>query len=53
MNEGEKEGEGRGYYLGIDVGTGSVRAGIVNDKGELLVASTADIKMWNPQVKNR
>ena len=28
------------YYIGIDVGTGSVRAGLVQDDGTLLASST-------------
>ena len=36
------------YFIGVDVGTGSVRAALVSDKGEIKKMSTHDIKIWNP-----
>lgn len=37
------------YYLGIDVGTGSVRGALVRGNGEILKTSTCPIQTWNPQ----
>ena len=34
------------YYIGIDVGTGSVRAAFVNQSGTLFASSTHEIKTW-------
>ena len=34
------------YYLGVDVGTGSVRAGIFDDKGQLYGSGKKDIQIW-------
>jgi len=36
------------YYLGIDVGTGSARAGIYNSSGVMMGTVTRDIQMWKP-----
>jgi FGGY-family pentulose kinase len=38
-----------GKYLGIDVGTGSVRAGIFDQTGTRLGSATEPIRMWKPQ----
>jgi FGGY-family pentulose kinase len=38
-----------GIYLGIDVGTGSVRAGIFNREGQRLGSANEAIQMWRPQ----
>jgi len=35
--------------IGIDVGTGSVRAGIFNLKGKMLSSSVFSIKIWRPE----
>lgn len=36
-------------YLGVDVGTGSVRAGIFDDRGVRHGLAAADIRIWRPQ----
>ena len=36
------------FYLGIDVGTGSARAGIFDGKGKMLGAGTHPIRIWKP-----
>jgi ribulose kinase len=38
------------YFIGVDVGTGSVRAALVTRKGELLCTSSKDTKTWSPKV---
>lgn len=37
------------YLIGIDVGTGSARAGIFNQKGELISQASQDIQIWKPK----
>lgn len=37
------------YYVGIDVGTGSVRAALVDQRGILLAFAERPIKKWEPQ----
>ncbi|MCH8823143.1 MAG: FGGY-family carbohydrate kinase [Planctomycetes bacterium] len=36
-------------FIGIDVGTGSVRAGVFDEQGTLLGCSTKAIQTWKPQ----
>ena len=37
------------FCIGIDVGTGSVRAGIFSLKGKMISAATIPIRIWRPQ----
>lgn len=36
-------------YLGIDVGTGSARAGLFTAKGRMLASASHPIRMWKPE----
>ena len=37
------------YYLGIDVGTGSARAGVFDRRGRQLGTATHPITTWTPE----
>ncbi|XP_026807335.1 FGGY carbohydrate kinase domain-containing protein [Rhopalosiphum maidis] len=37
------------YFIGVDVGTGSVRAALVDNAGRILKKSTNSIQTWNPE----
>ncbi len=39
------------YVIGVDAGTGSVRAGLFNLSGQLIAHSSQDIRIWNPKEK--
>jgi FGGY-family pentulose kinase len=36
------------YYLGIDVGTGSARAGLFDPRGRMVASAVQPIRMWKP-----
>lgn len=46
---GDSEQEQRCYYVGVDVGTGSVRAALVDQSGILLAFAEQPIQQWEPQ----
>ena len=37
------------YVIGVDVGTGSVRAALVQSDGRIVAMETKTIQIWNPQ----
>lgn len=37
------------YVIGVDVGTGSVRAGLVDKSGNILKTNVEEITTWNPK----
>ena len=37
------------YFIGCDVGTGSVRVGLFNQNGSLILTKTHPIKLWRPE----
>ncbi|CAH0604890.1 unnamed protein product [Chrysodeixis includens] len=37
------------YFIGVDVGSGSARAALVDNKGHVLKASVKEIQTWKPQ----
>ena len=42
------QGDGE-HYIGIDVGTGSARACIINKVGDIQAVASKDIQTWQPQ----
>jgi len=44
---------GESYYIGIDVGTGSVRAAVVSKSGKIVATSTQEIKTWRDPLDHR
>ena len=39
------------YYIGVDVGTNSVRAALVSSTGKLVSTATNPIKVYEPQAE--
>jgi ribulose kinase len=39
------------YFIGVDVGTGSVRAALVNSAGKIINIAICPIQLFNPQNK--
>ncbi|KAM3563369.1 hypothetical protein MY1884_001282 [Beauveria asiatica] len=37
------------HYIGIDVGTGSARACVIDESGDIKALAAQDIKLWQPQ----
>ena len=37
------------HYIGIDVGTGSARACIMNEKGDIVGVASENIGLWQPE----
>jgi ribulose kinase len=38
-----------GYYIGIDVGTGSARACLIDNTGEIVSVASENIGLWQPE----
>jgi activator of 2-hydroxyglutaryl-CoA dehydratase len=39
----------KNHYIGIDVGTGSARACIMNDRGDIVGLASENIGLWQPE----
>lgn len=37
------------YFVGVDVGTGSVRAALITEFGKIVSSAVEEIKTWNVQ----
>ncbi|XP_044755227.1 FGGY carbohydrate kinase domain-containing protein [Coccinella septempunctata] len=37
------------FFIGVDVGTGSARAGLVSTEGKVVRSSVAKVRTWNPK----
>ena len=40
---------GDGHYIGIDVGTGSARACVINSTGDIKAVASKNIRTWQPK----
>lgn len=38
------------FFIGVDVGSGSVRAALVNTQGKVLETSILELQTWKPKV---
>lgn len=38
------------YFVGVDVGSGSVRAALVDEKGHVVNVAVKETQTWNPKV---
>lgn len=38
------------FFIGVDVGTGSARAGLVSTNGKVVRTSVVNTKTWNPRL---
>lgn len=39
----------KAHYIGVDIGTASARACVINEDGELVAAATERTHTWRPQ----
>ncbi|KAH7069709.1 D-ribulokinase [Paraphoma chrysanthemicola] len=46
---GGEDSDQQNYYIGIDVGTGSARACVVNQSGDIVGLASKDIGLWQPK----
>ncbi len=45
----QQSAPGGNHYIGVDVGTGSARACIMNDQGVIVGLAAQNIGLWQPQ----
>lgn len=38
------------YFVGVDVGSGSARAALVDEKGHIVKASVKELQTWKPKL---
>lgn len=49
LQEHKGKGMSQKYVIGVDVGTGSARAGIFDTQGKMLATASRPIQMWRPK----